>query len=142
MRRASFLTVVALLGLLVAAPAVQAAPPTSAFTGHWEAEDPLDGSALDVYIFGGSPAQIVYTDAGAPVTCGDPSNQFFTSFLTGKIDGNELSSTMHWARCGTVHLSFLTRFEITWYLDDQGDADPSNDVLTNDFPDEVYSRVP
>jgi hypothetical protein len=140
MRRATILVLAAVL-VLVAAPAVQAAPPASGFTGHWEGIDPLDGSELDVYFFGGSPSQIVYTDAGAPVTCGDPSNQFFSSFLTGKIDGDELSSTMHWARCGTVTLTFLARFEITWYLDDQGDSDPANDVLTNDFPDETYSRA-
>ena len=83
----------------------------------------------------------MYTDDGAPVTCGDPSNQFSTSFLTGKIDGDALHSTMHWARCGHTQLQFLTRFEITWYLDDQGDDDPSNDVLTNDFPDETYARA-
>jgi hypothetical protein len=138
MKRVSLLTVVALLGLLVAAPAVQAGPSTSAFTGHWEATDPIDGSNLDAYFFGGSSAQmqILYTDDGAPVTCGDAS---FTSFLTGRIDGSELSSTMRWARCGTVNLHFRG-FEITWTLDDQGDADPSNDIVTNSFG-ETYSRA-
>ena len=140
MKRVSLL-VVALLGLLVAAPAVQAAPPTSAFTGHWEAVDPFDGSNLEAIFFGGSSAgiQILYTDDGAPGTCGDESNQFFTSFLTARIDGNELSSTMRWARCGTVNLHFAG-FEITWTLDDQGDADPSNDVVTNSFG-EIFSRA-
>lgn len=138
MKRVSLLVGVALLGLLVAAPVVQAAPPTSAFTGHWEAVDPIDGSNLDAYFFGGSRAQmqILYTDDGAPVTCGDAS---FTSFLTGTIDGSELSSTMRWARCGTVNLHF-GGFEVTWTLDDQGDADPSNDVVTNSFG-ETYSRA-
>lgn len=46
---------------------------------------------------------------------------------------------MRWARCGTVHL-FLTGLAISWTIDDQGDADPSNDVLTNSFG-EIYSRV-
>ena len=143
MKRVSRLVVFALLGLLVAAPVVQAAPPTSAFTGHWEAEDPLDGSSLDVYFFGGTGAQVqvLYTDAGAPFTCGDPSNQFFTSLMTGRIDGTELSSTMRWARCGTVQLLDFRGFEISWTLDDQGDSDPSNDVLTNSFG-EIFSRVP
>lgn len=80
--------------------------------------------------------QILYTDDGAPGTCGDAS---FTSFLTGTIDRSELSSTMRWARCGTVNLHF-GGFEITWTLDDQGDADPSNDVLMNSF-NETYSRA-
>ena len=135
MKRVSLLTVVAFLGLLVAAPVVQAAPPTSAFTGHWEAVDPLDGSNLDADFFGGNSVQILYTDDGAPVTCGDQS---FTSFLNGKVDGTELNSTMRWARCGTVNVHF-SGFEITWSLDDQGDADPSNDVLTNSFG-EIFSR--
>ena len=138
MKRVSLLAVVPLLGLLVAAPVVHAAPPTSGFTGHWEGVDPLDGSNLDAYFFGGSSAQmqIVYTDDGASVTCGGAS---FTSFLTGRIDGSELSSTMRWARCGTVNLQF-GGFEITWTLDDQGDADPSNDVVTNSFG-ETFSRT-
>jgi hypothetical protein len=140
MKRVSVL-VVAFLALLVAAPVVQAAAPTSAFIGQWEADDPFDGSNLVAYFFGGSSAQmqILYTDDGAPITCGDPSNQFFTGFLTGSIDGSELSSTMRWARCGTVNLHF-NGLEITWTVDDQGDADPSNDVLTNSFG-ETYSRA-
>ena len=141
MKRVSLLAVVALLGLLVAAPGVQASPPTTAFTGHWEAGDPLDDSNLDVYFFGGSRAhvQMLYTDDGAPFTCGDPSNQFFTSIMTGTIDGSDLNSTMRWAHCGTVNLHF-NGFEIAWTLDDKGDADPSNDVLTNSFG-EIFSRV-
>ena len=47
---------------------------------------------------------------------------------------------MRFARCGTVHL-FFAGLEITWFLDDQNDADPSNDILTNTFG-EVFSRVP
>jgi hypothetical protein len=139
MKRVSLLAVVAFLGLLVAAPVVQAAPPTTAFTGHWEAVDPLDGSNLDASFFGGNSVQILYTDDGAPVTCGDPSNQFFTSLMIGKVDGSEVSSTIRWARCGTVNLHF-NGFEIAWNLDDQGDADPSNDVLTNSFG-ETFSRA-
>ena len=139
MKRVYLLTVIALLGLLVAAPGVQAARPTTAFTGHWEAVDPLDGSNLDADFSGSNSAQIMYTDDGAPGTCGDPSNQFFTSLMTGKIDGSEVSSTIRWAHCGTVNLHF-NGFEITWSLDDQGDADPSNDVLTNSFG-EIFSRA-
>ena len=139
MKRVSVLSVIAILGLLVSAPVVQAAPPTSAFTGQWEAVDPLDGSNLDSQFFGSNSVQILYTDDGAPVTCGDPSNQFFTSLMIGNIDGNEVQSTIRWARCGTVNLHF-NGVEITWNLDDQGDLDPSNDVLTNSFG-EVFSRA-
>jgi hypothetical protein len=133
--------VVAMLALLVTAPAVQAGRPTSAFTGHWEATDPLDGSNLDAYIFAVRHlALILYTDDAATGACEDLSYQVFTSFLTGTIDGDELNSTMRWARCGKVHLPF-GGLEITWTLDDLGDTDPSNDILANSF-DEFYSRVP
>ena len=132
--------VVAVLALLMTAPAVLAGPTTSAFTGHWEATDPLDDSNLDAYIFAGNTAKILFTDDAATGACEDLSDQVFTSFLTGTVDGDELNSTMRWARCGTVHL-FLTGLVITWTLDDQDDADPSNDILSNSFG-ESYSRAP
>ncbi len=138
MNRVLWLIVVALVALIVTAPAVLAAPPTSAFTGHWEATDPLDGSDLDAFIFAGVNAKILYTDEEATGACEGLSDQAFTSFLTGTIDGDELNSTMRWARCGTVHL-FFTGFQITWTLHDQDDADPSNDILTNSIG-ETYSR--
>jgi hypothetical protein len=140
MKRVSLLAVVAFLGLLVAAPVVvQAAAPTTAFNGHWDAVDPLDGSNLDATFFGGNSVQILYTDDGAPVTCGDPSNQFFTSLMIGQVDGTEVRSTIRWARCGTVNLHF-NGFDVTWELDDQGDSDPSNDLLINSFG-EVFFRA-
>lgn len=139
MKRASRLFVVALLGLLVTAPAVYAQPPTSSFSGHWEAIDPLDGSNLEVSIRGSNTVQMLYTDDGAPFTCGDPSNDFFTGFLTASIDGADLNSTFRWAHCGSVNLHF-EGFQLGWTLDDMGTADPSDDVLTNDF-DEAFTRV-
>jgi hypothetical protein len=138
-RRALLLTVLAMLGLLVRAPAVQAGPPTSPLSGHWEATDPLDGSDLDAFISGGSHPQILYTDDEATGACGELSDQAFTSFLTGTVDGDDLNSTMRWARCGTVHL-FFAGLAISWTIDDQGDADPSNDVLSNSF-EEIYTRA-
>jgi hypothetical protein len=128
-----------MLGLLVAVPAVQAAPPTSAFSGHWEATDLIDGSNLDAVISSGNHPQILYTDDEATAACAGSSDQTFMSFLTATIDADDLNSTMRWANCGTVHL-FFTGFTITWTLDDQGDSDPSNDVLTNSFG-ETYSRA-
>ena len=59
--------------------------------------------------------------------------------MIGKVDGNEVSSTIRWARCGTVNLHF-NGVEVTWNLDDQGDADQSNDVLINSFG-EIFSRA-
>ena len=140
MKRASRLTVFAILGLLAAAPAVQAAPPSSQFSGHWAGIDPGDGSQLDVFIFGGNHPQLLYTDDVATSACEGASDQSFTSFLTGTVDGDELNSTMRWAKCGTSPRSFQG-LTIGWTLDDQGDSDASNDILTNAFG-EIYSRVP
>ena len=139
MKRASLVSVLALLGLLAAAPAVHAAPPTSPFGGHWEGPDPIDSSNLDAFISGGDHPQILYTDDEATQACEGSSDPSFTSFLTGTISGDDLNSTIRWANCGTVHL-FFTGFTITWTLDDQGDVDPSNDVLTNSFG-ETYARA-
>ena len=139
MKRASRIFVVALLGLLVTAPAVHAQPPTSPFNGHWEAIDPLDGSNLDVVIRGNTILQMTYTDDGAPFTCGDQSNEFFTGFLTASIDGDNLNSTFRWAHCDSVNLQF-EGFQLTWTLDDMETSDPMDDELTNDFG-EVFTRV-
>ena len=139
MKRLSLLVAVALLGLLVTAPAVQAGTPTSPFNGHWHAIDPVDGSNLDAYISGGKNAAIVYTDDVASNVCGDASSQVFTSFLTGTVDGDQLSTTFRAAKCGTQILDFRG-FMFTWTLDGQGNGDPSDDVLTNSFG-ETYSRV-
>lgn len=138
MHRVALLVVTAMVALLTTAPAVLAAPP-SAFTGHWEAIDPAGGSNLDAYILVGG--NIFLTDDRAETACAGLSNQAFTSFLTSTIfDGNEMDSTMRWARCGTVN-RFFGGFQIAWFLNDLNDADPSNDILTNEFG-EIYSRVP
>ncbi len=139
MRRFVLLLPLALLGLLVTAPAAQAGRPTSAFSGHWQAIDPIDGSNLDAYISRGTNAQIVYTDDLASETCAGSSSPVFTSFLTGTIDGDHLNSTMRVAKCGNVNLHF-SGFTITWTLDDRGSADPSDDTLTNDFG-ETFDRA-
>jgi len=133
MKRASLLIVVAALGLLVLAPVVQAAPPSSPFTGHWQGEDPGDGSTLDAYISGGDHVQIVYTDDEATVACEGASDQSFTSFATGTVDGDTLYSTMRWAKCGAAPLNF-NGFQIAWTINATGD------VLTNEFG-ETYYRV-
>jgi hypothetical protein len=138
MKRVSLLTIVALLGLLMAAPAVQAAPPAGAFAGSWEAIDPADGSTLNAEIFGSG--QIQWTDDEATEACEGLPDQAWESFLTGKVDGNQLNSTMRWARCGTGPAG-PAGFQVTWTLLNGGDDEPENDVLTNDF-DEVYTRVP
>jgi len=137
-KRVSLPTIVALLGVLMAASAVQAAPSAGQFAGNWAATD-FDGSALHAYIFGSG--QIQWTDDEASSACEGLDDQSWESFLTGKVEGNDLNSTMKWSRCGSGPASAPAGFGLTWYLDDQGDDDPWNDVLTNEFG-EVYARVP
>jgi hypothetical protein len=139
MKRVSRLLVLAILGLLIAAPAVHAAPPASAFAGSWEATDPADGSNLSVSILAITTAQIWYTDDEANTACDGQASLVFTSFLLGMIEGDEMASTMLYAKCGSRPVPFHGLF-IGWELLDQGDSDPSNDVLTNNFG-ETYTRA-
>ena len=138
MKRASLLAVVAALGLLVMAPAVQAAQ-SSPFSGHWQGTDPGDRSTLDAFISGGNKVQITYTDDVATQACEGAADQSFTAFLTGTIDGNVLNSTMKWAKCGSAPLNF-NGFGISWTLNNHGNSNPADDVLTNSFG-ETYRRV-
>ena len=138
MKRAHLLAVVAALGLLVMAPAVQAAP-SNPFNGHWQGTDPGDKSTLDAFISGGSKVQITYTDDVATSACEGAADQSFTSFLTGTIDGNVVNSTMKWAKCGSAPLNF-NGFQISWTLNDHGNANTADDVLTNSFG-ETFRRV-
>jgi hypothetical protein len=138
MKRVSLLAIVALLGLLMAAPAVQAAPPAGAFAGNWEATD-FDGSNLRAEIFGSG--QIVWTDDEATSACEGLDDQAWESFLTGKVNGNELISTARWTRCGSGPAGAPAGFQVVWTLVNGGDDEPENDILTNDFF-EVYHRVP
>jgi hypothetical protein len=125
--------------LLIAAPAVHAAPPTSAFAGSWEAIDPADGSNLSLDIHANNTAQIRYADDEANTACDGQSSLVFTSFLLGRIEGDEMGSIMLYAKCGDRPVPFRGLF-IGWELSDQADSDPSNDVLTNNFG-ETYTRA-
>ena len=130
MKRVSRLTVLALLVSLLLVPAVQAAPPAGAFAGHWEAVDPVDDSALDVYIFGSG--QMRYTDSLASEACEGLDDQAWESFNIGTVDGDQLFTTMKWARCGTGP-AHPAGFQITWTLE-------SNGHLTNSFGED-YTRA-
>jgi hypothetical protein len=122
--------------LLAIAPAALAARPSTGFTGSWEAIDPGDGSNLGAVVFGGTITQILYTDDDATSACADASDPAFTSLLIGRVDGDEMQTTMAVAKCGTEPLPFLHGLQITWFLDDGGNANPDDDVLTNSFGEE------
>ncbi len=132
------LGVLPILLLVVVTPTL-AARPSTGFTGSWEAIDPSDGSNLDAVIFGASTTQILFTDDNATSACADASTPVFTSLLVGKVDGDSMHSRMTIAKCGTQPLGFVRGLEIDWTLDDGGNSDPADDVLTNSFGEE-YTR--
>lgn len=119
------------LGLVLVMPAFGA---TTAFTGEWVGSDPAppdgDGSTVHLYITGGTQAKITFTDefgtvcvnAESPVT-------FFTSTAVGVVSGDTLDATFVSARCGPVPLMFLRGVPLSLTLDDQNNADPSDDTL-------------
>jgi hypothetical protein len=135
MRRAVGSLILLPILLLLLAPTVLAIP-SSPFSGQWEATDPVDGSDLGADITGGARVRIVYTDAVASVACDGAPTLEFTSLLIGKVEGDEIHSTMRIGKCGTVPLAFLTGLEITWWLDDGGNGDPSDDILLNSLGEE------
>jgi len=140
MRRLSLMLALALLGLLGAAPAVQAAP-SSVFTGEWSAEDHVDLSTMHLIVGPGSRPQILWIDEVATSACAGQDVETFTSLLKGFVDGDTLNATFIVAKCGPV--TIFTRanaFDESWVLDDQGDTDPANDTLEDNFGD-IWSRV-
>jgi len=142
MRR--FALPIALVVGLLASGASSAASRT-AFTGEWIGNDPLppdgDGSTVHLYISGGTHSNITFTDEFGSV-CGNngSSVDFFTSTLTGEVDGDVMVGTIRAARCGSVPLRFLYGETDILVLDDQGNADPSDDTLYDSY-DVTWHRV-
>jgi hypothetical protein len=134
MKRLYLLLALALLGLLVAAPAVQAAPPATPFTGAWTGLDPAppdgDGSTLHVLIGLGTHPAIAFIDEfGTICVFADSPVTLFTSVLTGRVNGTTLDATFRVAKCGPVALLDLFGSPISWEYDDQGTPNPADDTL-------------
>lgn len=132
------LGVLPIILLVLVTPAL-AARPSTAFTGAWEGIDPGDGSNVAVYIAGESTTQVLYTDDNATQACDGAASPRFVSILVGKVQGSEMYTVMQAAKCGTEPRPFFHGLEIAWGIDDGGNADPSDDVLYNNFGEE-YTR--
>ncbi len=126
MKRASLMLALAMLGLLAAAPAVQAAPST-AFTGEWAAidideNDVGDGSLMHLIVGPGARPQILFIDEKATGgVCGGQASEYFTSLVRGSVDGDVLSGTFIVAKCGHVTVlmrPFVRDFALSWTLVD------------------------
>jgi hypothetical protein len=131
MRRLSLFASVALIALLVAAPAVDARP-ASPFTGAWVGTDPAppngDGSTLYLTISGGATARLTFIDTYGSICVreGAPT-VVFTSGLTGTVAGNTLDAVFVRARCGPVAFDWLVGAPATWWYD------AATDTITDGF---------
>lgn len=138
MKHRSLVMIVLLLGMIVAAPAVQAAPPSTPFSGAWIGQDPEppdgDGSILHLIVEGGANARIVFTDEFGTVCVSEGASvTFFRSFLTGKVDGDTLNARFKVAKCGSHTVVFLIGEPYSLDYDDNGTPDPSDDTLLDAF---------
>jgi hypothetical protein len=110
-----------LLCLLVAAPAVQAAPRTP-FVGAWKSID-TDGSTQYLAVSGGTTVHVTWVDLygsicannGAPTTV-------FSGSLRGTVAGDTLTATWTRTRCGPVSFSWLLGTTATWTYDAHDDV--------------------
>jgi hypothetical protein len=133
MNRRSSVIILALVGLLVAAPSVMGAPASSPFTGKWTGFDTLppvgDGSTEYLEVKGGSRVQVAFDDDFS-TDCFDAGAVDFwlSGSLSGVVDGATMTGTFKSAKCGHMSLDWrgVTR---TWTFNDNGTADPSDDTL-------------
>lgn len=134
MRRLSLLLVLGMLGVLVAAPAAQAARPATQFTGTWIGNDPPppdgDGSTVHLVISAGTNPSLIFTDEFGSVCVNEGATvTFFRSSLTGSVDGDTLTARFKNAKCGNVVIGFLIGLRAVYEYDDNGTDDPSDDTL-------------
>lgn len=120
------------LGLFVAGAASAAS--TTPFTGAWTGNDPAppdgDGSVVNLYVTGGTHAQVTFTDEfGTVCVYAGATSTSFRANLTGTVYGDELVATFHSAHCGNVPLLFLRKANMLLELNDQGNSDPADDTL-------------
>ena len=136
MKRLSLLLVLSMLGVLVAAPSVQAAE-SSPFAGAWTATDPVnpgDGSTLYLTISGGTTVNITFIDAYGTICTNadfgyDSPTNWFSSRLTGSVSDDTLVASYVSARCGPLVFDVSEWGEATWTYDS------ATDTLFTDNPE-------
>lgn len=132
MRRLWILVVLALVGFVLVVPAAQAEPTPSPFAGAWIGSDPPypdgDGSTVHLDITRGPSARIAFTDEFGTVCENEGASEtFFSSILTGRVQGDRLIATFKIARCGGTIIRFLQGETVVYEYDDNGTPDLSND---------------
>ena len=144
MKRISVIITLVALGLLATAPVVQAAAPSTGFTGSWVGHDPLppvgDGSTLYLVVRGGDSPRIDFQDNWGTVCVQALSEDlWFSSTLRGTVSGNTMTAVFKSAGCGHLRLTWMQGTTRTWTLETYGNADPLDDTLSDGFAS--YSRA-
>jgi hypothetical protein len=139
MKRRSLGITLAMLAMLVMASAAQAAPPSTPFTGNWMGQDPPvvdggDGSWNHLVVKGGSNARIDFQDEFGSVCWDAGATDFwFSSSLSGSVNGNTMTGSFKSAKCGHLSLGWMRGTSHTWVLDQHGNSDPSDDTLWDGY---------
>ena len=144
MKRRSFFVTLGLLAMLVTASAVQAAPPSSSFSGTWIGVDTLppagDGSTEHLVVSGGDNARIDYQDEFGQACLDANADDFWLSTdLRGTVDGDVMTGVFKSARCGHVALSSWKGQSMVWSFNAGATADPADDTLFDGVV--TWSRV-
>lgn len=134
MHRRSSVIILALVGLLVAAPSVMGAPNSSPFAGKWTGFDPAqplgDGSTVYLEVKGGASHPQVAFDDDFSTDCfaAGSTDYWLSASLSGSLDGTNMTGTFKSAKCGQTVLPWKGTTH-TWTFNDNGTADPSDDTL-------------
>ena len=140
MKRNTFVVALALMAMLVTASAVQAAPPSSPFSGSWTGTDPFDGSTEYLVVNGGDSPRIDYQDSLFQACGTAGSTDFWLSTdLRGTVVANTMSGVFKSAKCGHVALSWMKGLPMVWTFSDSGTTNPADDTLFDGVV--TWSRV-
>lgn len=144
MKRHPAIITLALLGLLLSAQVVQAAPASSAFDGTWIGQEPFppagDGSWQHLVVKGGANMQVDYQDEfGQACWDAGATDFWFSSTLRGSVSGNTLTGTFRSAKCGHLSLPAFRGTTHSWTLNTNGNSNPADDTLSDGFT--TFTRV-
>jgi len=146
MKRYSVIITLALLAMLMGAQTVQAAAPSTSFSGTWVGYDVPpslggDGSTQHLVVKGGSSPQVNYQDEfGQACWDAGATDFWFNSTLKGSVSGSTMTGTFMRARCGHTSLSAAFKGQtMSWVFNGHGTANPADDTLWDGVV--TWSRV-
>lgn len=144
MKRSSFVVVLASFAMLVTASAVQAAPPSSPFSGTWIGYDtpqPLgDGSTEHLVVNGGDSPRIDYQDElGQACGPAGSTDWWLSTDLRGTVVGDTMTGVFKSAKCGHVQLSWMKGQSMVWTFSAGATSDAADDTLFDGVV--TWSRV-